>query len=78
MPQLKLYNTRMLAVQEALKLLGREDKEDFLKAIDFNPRNLPKVKSGNLSFTIRQIDACVQLYKVNPAYFFHPKAKMFL
>jgi len=76
---LKLYDKRMLDLMNYLKSEEGLSNKDFLESIGFIPyNNIHKVKSGLISFTIKQVDACIKRHKVNPAYFFDRKTNMYI
>lgn len=77
MPKITLYNQRMLDVKKALKLQGTASNQEFYNAIGFDRTNSTKIKNGTNSFTIEQIDIVIKKYGINPAFFFHSKAKMY-
>jgi len=78
MPQIAIYNKRILEVQKMLKDEKGMLKKDFFAEIGFDPSNVDKIRKGGMSFTLEQMQACISKYKINPAYFFNHKAKMFL
>lgn len=78
MSKMALYNKRMLDVQTALKKDKVVSKAEFYISIGFEPFNADKVKKKAMSFTLEQMQKCIDRYKVNPAFFFQPEAKMFL
>lgn len=70
-----LYDKRMLELMELKKVEGMLYK-DFLHSIGFKDHlNLNRIRNGMHSFTLAQVAKCIDVYKVNPAYFFDRKAK---
>lgn len=74
---LKIYDRRMIQLMEFYKKTGGVSYKQFLHSIGLeHDGNLPKIRSGEMSFTIKHVDTCIKKYKVNPGYFFINKEKM--
>lgn len=74
--ELTLYDTRMLALMEQMKQSEGMYYKEFLESIGFTDYdNINYVRSGKRSFTLAQVAKCIEVYKINPAYFFERRAK---
>lgn len=74
---MKLHNKRMLQVMDYFKTKGILNKDFLISVGMLHARNVNKIKTGEMGFTIEHISACIKIHGINPGYFFKRDEPMY-
>lgn len=70
-PEEKIWDLRMIQFMDSIIDAKKEgSQKEFLRGIGFNPANLPEVRAGKRSFTVKQFYAACEKYNCSMDWFF--------